>query len=375
MDMKQNIDEFLLEYFPNMDELKAHHITDEEFLVINQIVSYVEERLSGMKYILGLSLDFLILGQQLAKKQVTYNKFHDKLTLEFMFSDFQLVTKRGKKDANTLTLLYGNESYGIRKIEEKILEFFHTNNFTQYPSAYVYNTGQWQKFQDQLLNCFKLSDAGKLQACLKLFELGVSNFTANNFWVRAEPRVRIFDELLKKEKFPRTARNENGGLILQALVFGYLSADRPHLSFVADKVRTGSSRQKRFGDIDAYFGPDLELSAEVKDIDLDMDNIKKQCQTFLILSQQSKICGIIFCETITSEARDYVENYGCIAISCSELLRVIKVWDWRKQDNAFNSFFHFICHIEQNADAANRVLDFVRDLDNTHSVLAYEQSG
>jgi len=46
------------------------------------------------------------------------------------------------------------------------------------------------------------------------------------------------------------------------MVFGFLRADNPHLQIEIDKVRTGSKRLQRVGDIDGWEGARLAISAE-----------------------------------------------------------------------------------------------------------------
>lgn len=78
--------------------------------------------------------------------------------------------------------------------------------------------------------------------------------------VRAEPPM--FRILL--EDFDFTApRGEPTGAAFQGAVFGFMRADNPHLQVEIDKARTGSKRLQRVGDIDAWDGERLALTAEV----------------------------------------------------------------------------------------------------------------
>lgn len=183
--------------------------------------------------------------------------------LDGIFSRYQVSAGVGERKANTPTLSYKGKREGIRRIEESIVELFHSLNRSGYPSAYVYNTGQWQKYQDLLLACFQLSESARLLLCERLIAFGLVNLPKNSFYARETVRIRLFEEVVKD--YERGVQGENGGLVFQAIAYGYIAADRPHLSIIADKVRTGSARQKRFGDIDCYCGLDLGTSIEVKD--------------------------------------------------------------------------------------------------------------
>jgi hypothetical protein len=214
-----------------------------------------------MRYPLGLALDFTLLAQQLALHDPSGKAFRNNLTKGKLFERYQLVTERAGRGANTLTLKYQDgriaQQVGIRKLEESVVDLFIRLNRPGYPSAYVYNTGQWQKFQDSLLvPCFRLSESARFKLCRALIEYGLENLTANPFLGREAPRVRMFEEIIKL--YPRSQRGENAGAVFQGIAVGYMKADRPHLLLVVDKTRTGSARQNRIGDIDGYFGLDLE---------------------------------------------------------------------------------------------------------------------
>lgn len=71
----------------------------------------------------------------------------------------------------------------------------------------------------------------------------------------------LFQLLL--EEFDLTAqKGEPTGAAFQGMVFGFLRADNPHLQIEIDKVRTGSKRLQRVGDIDGWEGARLAISAE-----------------------------------------------------------------------------------------------------------------
>lgn len=78
-----------------------------------------------MKYILGLAIDFALLAQRLSTVDEEGKALQKGLTEEELFARYQLVTERGSRQANTLTLKYGGMQQGIRKIEESVAEFFH----------------------------------------------------------------------------------------------------------------------------------------------------------------------------------------------------------------------------------------------------------
>src|SRR3546814_8376831 len=65
--------------------------------------------------------------------------------------------------------------------------------------------------------------------------------------VRTEPP--IFKWLLDEFDFGARAKGEPTGAAFQAMVFGYIRADAPHLQVKARKARAGSARTKGMGEI------------------------------------------------------------------------------------------------------------------------------
>jgi hypothetical protein len=310
-----------------------------------------------MKYILGLGLDFLIVAQRLSRVDPAAKAFRPKLTKKRLFSHYTLIEARGARKANTLTLEFQGVQEGIRRVEERVVGLFHSMNRSGYPSAYVYNTGQWTKYQDLLVKCFQLSEQGRLDACRALVRYGVTELTLNPVLVTIERLPRLFESLVSD--YPRSDPAENGGLVFQALAYGFVAADRPHLDILADKVRTGSSRQRRFGDIDCYNGIDLALSVEVKDLSIDENNIDRELGAFMELEREYEFRGLALVKKVSAGARKQLEARGIACMTVGELLATVATWDWAKQDRAVRGFLHYLAHIEQNPNAVNRARAFV----------------
>lgn len=322
-----------------------------------------------MKYILGTALDFALLAQHLSKYDDALKLYNPDLSLNEIFSRYQVSTGIGEKKANTLTLSYKGQKEGIRRIEESVVELFHSLNRSGYPSAYVYNTGQWQKYQDLLEACFRLSEAARLLLCERLIAFGLTNLPKNSFYSRETLRVRLFEEVI--QKYERGVQGENGGLIFQAIAYGYIAADRPHLSIIADKVRTGSARQKRFGDIDCYFGLDLETSIEVKDVLITSRKFAKELNEFCRKCSGNNTSGIAFVLDADEEATEAITSYGVNLLTQEMLLYLVSFWDWPKQDAAVQGMLHYLSHIEQDPNAVRRLLAFIKELAKNHDSLVY----
>jgi hypothetical protein len=297
-----------------------------------------------MKYILGLALDFTILAQRLSEIDHEAKGTRVDLDESALFLRYELITERAGTQANTLSLRFEDAEVGIRQIEESVTELFHQLKRPGYPSAYVYNTGQWHKYKDLLIDCFRLSEAGRFELCKRLIIFGLDNMSIADFYGRATPRVFLLLEII--EFYGRKAKGENAGLTYQALAYGIFEADRPHLSIVTDKVRRGSKRQKMIGDVDCYSGIDLELSVEVKDLHITTDNLISELGEFIQSIVDSKAPGLVFLASIDIDALRELEAHG---------IQVL--------------------HIEQNPNAVQRLLAFIQERDKEHNALIYYIDG
>lgn len=363
---KEAVDAFLAKHFD--DSLNSLPI--EEQRVADAVIGFVKQRFGSMKYILGLTVDFLIVAQRLSLVDPDAIGARLELTEESLFDRYRLVETRGGKTANTLTLTYKGASEGIRKHEENVVELFHALDRTGYPSAYVYNTGQWKKFMDQLVDCFRLSSNGRHYACKFLFHYGLEQIERNVFIGAMMQRPRVFNQLLRS--YQRSSPEENGGLVLQAIAYGFTKADKPHLSIVTDKVRTGSSRQKRFGDIDCYFGLGLNQSIEVKDMAIHEVNFEHQCGSFLVNVLAMRTHGLIVAAEFSEEMRSaHRHSTSLTMLSVEDIDEIVSSWDYEKQNSALHGTLHYLAHVEANPTAVLRILKFIKNVDKSHESLRY----
>jgi hypothetical protein len=340
-----------------------------EVATLNSLVDYVAVMLPQARYVAGLVIDFAVLAQKLSHFDPQAKSARPSLTEATLFEQYELIKSRGKTTANTLTLKYGANQFGIRAIEEEVVDLFRSKLKRPYPSAYVYNTGQWHKYTKQLVEAFRLSESGRFILVNEIAVLILSGLPENRFYLRSETRPRVFEEVIKT--FPRQHKGENGGLVFQGIAYGYINADRPHLSLAVDKVRTGSSRQHRFGDIDGYLGLDLEMSVEVKDHLIDSANVESEFGDFARELATGEARGLAFVDTITDDAAEWLWKNRIVPLATREILFGVMTWDYTKQDIALNGVLHYLAHIEQNPLLTEELLKFISGIDPTHTSLAF----
>ena len=362
------VDVFLDQYFSGV----TGDLAPGEQALIDEVMQAVRTRFARQKYVVGLVIDFSVVAQQLSEVDPTAKLFRPDLEFTRIAERYNIVKERNGREANTLTLQYGGRTFGIRKIEEQVLRLFNELKRPSYPAAYVYNTGMWNKPENErpLVIAFRLSSQGRLHLCRSLIEFGLQNLPQNNFFTRPVERVRLFEQIVRE--YPRVAsKKENGGAVFQAIAFGYVTAQYAHLDVIADKARTGSARQKRFGDVDGYMGLDLELSVEVKDMEINAANTAKQLGSFLETMEQLQTVAVAFVSAATDEARTNIEGRGVHVLTQADLLREVARWDWHKQNRAVLGLLHQLAHVEQSPHAVQRLLSFIAERDNQHDALVY----
>ena len=365
---QQLVADFLTPYFgPNFQSSTP---APQEQAIINDVLAGTKRDFSGKRYILGLALDFALLAQKVSLADAEARAFRPSLTVEALFQRYERITEKSGRLANTLTVRYGASAEGIQKIEEQVVKLFHALNRSGYPSAYVYNTGQWHKYPKLLLSCFQLSETGRFSLCTHLVQIGLEKLAENTFFGRQVERQKLFLAVITE--YDRAARKEeNGGLVYQAIAYGFIKADRGHLDIIADKVRTGSSRQRRFGDIDGYYGLDLEVSVEVKDLVITAENVERQFGSFVSQAVGNSVNGIAFAASFSEDARQELQKAGITSLAQNDLEWIVRGWDWQKQERAVQGILHYLSHIEQNPEATERILRFIKERDAAHSSLAY----
>jgi hypothetical protein len=141
-------------------------------------------------------------------------------------------------------------------------------------------------------------------------------------------------------------------------VFGFLRADNPHLQVEIDKVRTGSKRLQRVGDIDGWEGSRLAISAEVKQLTLKLPDIP-DLNAFANETGRRGALGAIFALGFDAGVRDAIEGLGARALDVHDMVRIVELWDPLKQRTAVSSLIYYLKHVEKNSALAERLAAFL----------------
>jgi len=176
-------------------------------------------------------------------------------------------TAAGKRANTLIVALPDGGTLSLRPFYNAAERFFRAEHKRfDYPSCAPHATQAWADYRPWLdaLATFGAADLGQLRGRVAQYVLDTLQSQAfDPLSVRTEPPLLR----LLLEGFDMTAhKGEPTGAALQGLVFGFLRADNPHLQMEIDKVRTGSRRLQRVGDIDGWEGARLAISAEVKQL-------------------------------------------------------------------------------------------------------------
>ena len=352
-------------------------VSSGEGPVIDRIYQYVVDIFSATRqtgwaakpprYVLGLALSFIGLAQQ-AKKASDSGEpdgFWGELTERELFRRYP------RKDSLTLTLRVRKDRWvGIRGHYDVVASFFqHTLERTGFPHGPGDAANKWNNHINLLVDCFRLSAAGRRVAYTRLVTYAMAQYPRNTAFSQPVPRPPIFPTII--EEYLRSSPKEEAGSVYHAIGYGYLAADRPHLHVLTDKSRSSSRRQHRIGDLDCYYGADLELAVEVKDLDVSTDNAEAQLGTFSRQVRAHAVKGLAFLRSISADAEESLKPFGVLCLCEEQLLHQVALWDWKKQDIAVSGVLHYLSHIEQRPEAVQRLLAFIKQEDPRHDALRH----
>jgi hypothetical protein len=270
----------------------------------------------------------------------------------------QLTTAAGAR-ANTLILAVGKGTVSLRPFYNSIERFFRAEQKRfDYPSCAPHATQAWQDYTLWLdaLATFTPEEMADLRQRVCDFVLGTlrsQDFDPAS--VAVEPP--LFRVILENFDVTRK-RGEPTGAAFQGIVFGFLRADNPHLQIEIDKVRTGSKRLQRVGDIDGWEGARLAISAEVKQRTLTLTDIP-DLEAFANETGRRGALGAVVALSFNPGVRDAIEGLGVKPLDIHDVVRIVELWDPLKQRVAVASLVYYVRHVEKNSALTERLAKFL----------------
>jgi hypothetical protein len=264
--------------------------------------------------------------------------------------------------ANTLIVTRSDQrTLSLRPFYNAAERFYRAEHKRfDYPSAAPHATQAWPDYVGWIdaLVTFTTDQLGELRGHVNRFVLDtLKSQEFDPASVSVEPP--LFKLLL--DGFDMTARRgEPTGASFQGMVFGFLRADNPHLQIEIDKVRTGSKRLQRIGDVDGWEGARLAISAEAKQFEIKDDDVP-DFESFANATGQRAALGLVMALGFQDGVRLRLAAMGVIPLDIAEMRRIVELWDPVKQRIAVQSFVYYARHVEKNSSLSGRIDAFLTE--------------
>ena len=262
--------------------------------------------------------------------------------------------------ANTLIVdRGGGRTLSIRPFYNRAERYFRAEQKRfDYPSCAPHATQAWSDYTPWLdaLVTFRAEELSELRE--RVCEFVLAELESHEFdpsTVKIEPP--LFRLLL--EGFDLTQHSgERTGAAFQGIVFAFLRADDPYLQMEIEKVRTGSKRLQRVGDIDGWEGARLAMSVEVKQYVLPLDQLA-DLEAFANETGRRAALGIVAALGFDDGVREGLDQLGVRSLDISDMRRSVALWHPLKQRAAVSSLVYYVRHVEKSAALAKRIEAFL----------------
>lgn len=307
------------------------------------------------KFSAGLLMAFIDLYIELGIPSSGAKNYQD-IILRFP----RQTTTSGGKRANTLIVARPDgTTLSLRPFYNAVERFFRAEHKRfDYPSCAPHATQAWADYESWLdaLATYTTEQLGEMRQKVADYVLATLKSQAfDPTSVKTEPP--LFRLLL--DGFDMAAKKgEPTGAAFQGIVFGFLRADNAHLQIEIDKVRTGSKRLQRVGDIDGWEGERLAISAEVKQFEIKSEDVP-DLEGFGNEAGRRGTIGLVVALGFRDGVRELIEDIGLKPLDVDDLLRIVDLWDPLKQRTAVASLIYYARHVEKNSSLSERIDAFL----------------
>jgi hypothetical protein len=331
--------------------------------VSSEVVERMSEDLSrrafgrGGKMLIGLYSCFVAVAEQVFA-------IDGRESVEDVLEEFETTKDRAEtgQTVSTLTIVVqdvddAERQVGIRGLYNEFSNFARGPKMSRpgYPSSPGHTTSRWRDNEEDLKAIFAMN-RGERRA---LAEAAWNLLLKLPRWKRRLPPRTVRDPFVQVLRdFDRHAHHgEVGGAALQGFIYGYVAADAPELQFRTASARTGGKRAELVGDIDGYDGPDLALTAEVKDRDL--QGTDEITDFYSNLGPWTDAIAFVACRSATDDFRKDVEDLGIGVYTLDQLIDQVELWTVPKQLAAIRHAMGYFEFYERKPDLGDRFQDFL----------------
>lgn len=318
---------------------------------------------TGRKFVAGLLIAIIDLLQDLAVASSEVGSYEELIRRY----PKQEKTATGRH-ANTLILEASpDRTVSLRPFYNEAERYFMVEKKRyDYPSCAPHATQAWTDYTHWIDALCAMSE-NELESLRKSVVDHVLKTLPSHEYDPKTVRIHppVFRILLEEFDFVAPS-GEPSGAAFQGAVFGFIRADNPHLQVEIDKVRTGSKRKQRVGDIDAWEGERLALSAEVKNLEVSISLAESLANYYNSVNRRGAI-GLVVGQAFADGAREVVIEEGIKPLDIEELVGLVELWDPAKQQIAVASFQYYATHVEKNSVLIARSRQFLERIDaGTH---------
>ncbi|MGQ4368485.1 hypothetical protein [Streptomyces violaceoruber] len=171
--------------------------------------------------------------------------------------------------------------------------------------------------------------------------------------------IRPFEHVIRH--FPNTQRGEPAGSVLQGLAYAYYRADSPNVTLRIQRVGSGSARIGATGDVDGWIGDTLELSVEVKDMGIDLDNTHQFNQFVKHLGRWPNCTAVAFAQSFSDEVIEWLDERDILAFDRERMESNVAYWDVPKQRLAVQEFLFYLAVVQQHPKLIQRFKAFCQE--------------
>jgi len=263
-----------------------------------------------------------------------------------VFSSNPPVESSGGRVVNTLNFTRSNgEPITLRTLYNSALHVIRYHMLREHPSNAAHATQSWRDYRDLIVLIYAMTPAERKTFAEFVWSTGVLERDELVVAQVRERVVRPFEFVLIN--MPTTGiRGLPGGAMLQGITYGYFRADSPNLILETHSVNTGSSRAGRLGDVDGYRGGEIELAAEVKDMNI--DEAATVADFIEDIAAAPNATAVVVCQGISDEARAEIEARNITVLTVADLTRTVSVWDLPKQQEGLRGVDYYLGRIQRS---------------------------
>jgi hypothetical protein len=113
--------------------------------------------------------------------------------------------------------------------------------------------------------------------------------------------------------------------------------------------------------VDGWIGDTLELSVEVKDMGIEIDDTYQFNQFVKHLNRWPNCTAVAFAQSFSDEVVDWLAERNILAFDRERMVSNVAYWDLPKQRLAVQEFLFYLAVVQRHPKLIQRYKDFCQD--------------